>query len=141
MTVSASSGTTPAQKVTCSGDANPQPQPFPNDLLWYMRQSYCSAGGCSDQGDECEVYVHGNGYRMKLTGSIPKDQSDTQFSQVCYDTTVSGRRDSTTHVLMELTGSYNQRMLAERKEGRLCQSCKWGVLWVLLGRWERASFC
>jgi hypothetical protein len=88
MIVDPSSGTTPAQDVQCSSESNTQPQPFDNDLLWFMRQAYCGAGGCSDKGDECEVYVHGNGYRMQLTGSVPSDQTATQNSEVCFDATV-----------------------------------------------------
>lgn len=66
-----------------------QPQPFDPDLLYYMREAYCAAGGCEGRIGGCQVTVGGPGYVLVLEGNIPKDQTATQFSQNCYDATVS----------------------------------------------------
>jgi hypothetical protein len=64
-----------ASKVVCSADS--RAADIDHRVLWYMRETYFTAGGCSGQNNSCEHLVHRDIFRYELIGSKPADQSDT----------------------------------------------------------------
>jgi hypothetical protein len=84
-----------AQAQTCYGDAKGITEPNWNmDYAWYLRGSMCAEGGCSSARarnaidlDCRKIIIPDQSYDVTLKGNVT-GQTDTQFSQDCYDKVV-----------------------------------------------------
>jgi hypothetical protein len=84
-----------AETPSCFGDTSNLPSQQPNwngDFLWELREDMCHAGGCTTKNPtepDCLKYISPDvSWNLMLHGNVT-GQTDDQFSQSCYDATVS----------------------------------------------------